>query len=251
MLDSLSIRWKYIMQSYLYQDLYTLEEIHWWHRAKRELISSVLKRNFNKERKILDVGCGTGKNLETFSRFGTAWGIDISQEAINFCKKRGLNNVLLGNITKIPFPKHHFDYVTALDVLEHVDDTKALTEIYRVLRPEGIVIITVPAFPKLWSRWDDVLFHKRRYTKFTLKKVLRKNGFIVSQISYTYSFLYLPALVIRWVKSIIYRDHYPSDFRLSNPLINSLLSFACLIERLLILHINIPFGTSIIAVARK
>lgn len=240
------------MQKYLYQDLYNLEDIHWWHKAKRNLISFFLNQNLkNTGSKILDVGCGTGKNLETFSKFGQVWGIDNSKEAIIFCRRRGFKNIVKGNIERMPFEKNSFDAITALDVLEHVNDSEALTEIKRVLRKKGILIITVPAFNWLWSRWDEVLLHKRRYTDKTLRKVLQKNGFKVNKISYSYSFLVLPALIIRGVKKMLYKDYYPSDFKLSNKIINHLLSVVANIEKIFIINYNIPFGTSLIAIAKK
>lgn len=240
------------MQKYLYADLYDLEEAHWWHKAKRNLVSDFLKRYLpDKNCKILDVGCGTGKNIEVFSKFGNVRGIDNSSEAIAFCKKRGLRNVTLGNIEKMPFGKESFNCVTTLDVLEHVDDSKSLKEIYRVLRKSGIIIATVPAFPKLWSRWDEVLHHKRRYTQKTLKGVLQKNGFKIVKISYLHSFLFLPVLTIRAVKNLINRNYYPSDFKLSNRVVDYLLENIANLEKFFIINARIPFGTSLIIVAQK
>lgn len=240
------------MQKYLYQDLYNLEDTHWWHKAKRELVSSFLKKNLlNKNKKILDVGCGTGKNLEAFSKFGEVWGLDNSSEAIAFCKKRGFKKVNLGNIEKMPYKKDSFDAAVALDVLEHVDDTRALREINRILSEDGILIVTVPAFEWLWSRWDEVLYHKRRYTEKTLSKTLRTNGFKVIRISYSYSFLVLPALIVRNIKKIFYKDYYPSDFKLSNSLINNILITLANIERIFIINFKVPLGTSLVAVAKK
>lgn len=248
MLDSLSIA----MQKYLYQDLYNLEETHWWHINKRELIGFFAKHKLlNKKGKILDVGCGTGKNIETFSKLGECWGIDTSPDAIAFCKKRGIEKVIKGNIEKIPFPKQSFNVITALDVLEHVDDSKSLKEIYRVLKSNGIIIITVPALPQLWSRWDEVLHHKRRYTKKSLEKILQENNFKVLKISYVYSFMILPVFLIRLIKKIYFKDYYPSDFKLSNPLINYLLSRICKFEKYFVTRATVPIGTSLVTIARK
>lgn len=240
------------MQKYLYQDLYNLEEIHWWHNAKRNLVSYFLRQYLSKKNgKILDVGCGTGKNLEVFSRFSAVWGIDSAKEALAFCKKRGFKNVTLGSIEKIPFTKESFNCVTALDVLEHVDDSKSLKEIYRVLGESGIIIATVPAFPQLWSRWDEVLHHKRRYTKETLKDILQKNGFKIRKISYMHSFLFLPVVIIRAIKNLIHENYYPSDFKLSNRVVNYLLENIANLEKFFIINAQIPFGTSLIVVAEK
>lgn len=240
------------MKKYLYKDLYELEETHWWHKAKRDLVSYYLKQNLpTKKNKILDVGCGTGKNLEAFSRFGTAWGIDSSKEAILFCKRRNLKRAVTGTVEKIPFLREYFECVTTLDVLEHVDDSKSIKEIHRVLKNKGLLIITVPAFPSLWSKWDNVLHHKRRYTKRNLQTLLNRNGFEVLKISYIYSFLFLPALIIRTIKEVIFKHHYPSDFLISNKLINATFGNLSKIERFFIIHGNVLFGTSIIAIARK
>lgn len=247
MLDSLSIP----MQKYLYADLYKLEEIHWWHKAKRDLVGFFLKQTARKGSKILDVGCGTGKNVEEFANFGSSHGIDTSNEAIIFCAKRGLKNIIKGSIEKMPFPKQSFNIITALDVLEHVDDSKSLKEISRVLKDRGTLIATVPAFPILWSKWDEVLHHKRRYTKNTLKEVVEKNGFNITKISYVYSFLFLPAFIIRNVKKLLYKNYYPSDFKLSNKIINYLFEKIAQMEIFFIKRLNIPIGTSLIVVATK
>lgn len=240
------------MQKYLYQDLYHLEDKHWWHINKRELVDLFIKCNFQgKKGKILDVGCGTGKNIESFSQLGECWGIDTSSEAIAFCKKRGIKKAIKGSIEKIPFPKQSFNIITALDVLEHVDDSKSLKEIYRVLDKKGVIIITVPAFTQLWSRWDEVLHHKRRYTKKSLQRILQNNKFRVVKISYAYSFLILPVFIIRLIKNFFFKNHYPSDFKLSNRLINFLMKQLCKFEKIFIIHSNIPIGTSLVAVACK
>lgn len=240
------------MQKYLYRDLYQLEESHWWHISKRALVSFFIKQNISgTDIKILDVGCGTGKNMEAFGKYGNCFGIDHSSDAIAFCKKRGIKKAFLGSAEKIPFTKHSFDLITALDVLEHVDDLKSLKEIYRVLKTNGIIIITVPAFPWLWSKWDEVLHHKRRYTKESLKKILYVNNFKILKISYVYSFLILPAFLVRLVKTFLFKNYYPSDFKLSNKPFNFILGNISKFESFFLSFLNLPFGTSLIAIAQK
>lgn len=242
------------MKKYLYQDLFELEEKHWWHLSKRgtliELIKSLVPKKL-KDPKILEIGCGTGKNLEVLGKFGKSWGLDISQEAIKFCTKRGLENVSLGEAENIPFPKDNFDIVVLLDVLEHTNDIKAIKEIYRVLKPKGYLIVTVPAFSWLWSQWDVVLEHKRRYKQKELTLLLKRKGFRIIKISYTFSFLVLPALVIRFIKSRIFKEYYPSDFRLGGSFFNQLFLQLTKIERFIMFKKSIPFGTSIICLAQK
>lgn len=241
-----------IMQQYLYQDLYQLEESHWWHKNKRELVFFFIKQNItDKKNRILDVGCGTGKNIEVFSKLGECWGIDTSPSAIAFCKKRGIKKTIKGNIEQIPFSSQSFNVITALDVLEHVDDSKSLKEIYRVLKKGGVIIATVPAFPKLWSKWDEVLHHKRRYTSKSLKRILQENKFKIIKISYFYLFLIIPIFLVRLVKNFFFKNYYPSDFKLSNNTINYLLRNISGFERFFIPFLSLPFGTSLIVVARK
>lgn len=240
------------MQRYLYKDLFKLEEKHFWHIAKRNAVLWFIKRYLpRKKAKILDVGCGTGKNLESLKKFGEIWGIDNSLEAIKFCKKRGLENIKLASASETLFKSNSFDAVTMLDVLEHTDDKKALTEIYRILSPGGIVIITVPAYQWLWSRWDEALHHKRRYSKESLKSILKDCSFIPVKISYLYSFLIVPALVVRVVKSLFNPKKYPSDFQLSSSMLNLLLGKVAAAELTFVKNGSVPFGLSLIAIARK
>lgn len=240
------------MEKYLYEDLYNLEEKHWWHIAKRKVILN-LTSSFLKTRrpKVLDIGCGTGKNVEVFGQIGTTYGIDNSPEAINFCQSRSLANIKLGTSEETGFSQNHFDLITLLDVLEHTDEDKTLAEVARILKNDGILTITVPAFSWLWSQWDVVLHHKRRYTKTTLTQALERNGFQVLKISYMYSFLVLPAVFIRFIKSIFYKKHYPSDFKISSPLINYILLFLVYLELKIMQKFSIPIGTSLVCIAQK
>lgn len=242
------------MDEYLYKDLYDLEETHWWHKAKRDLTVSLIKKfaPVTKHLKIIDIGCGTGKNVEVFSRFGESWGIDTSPAAIAFCKKRGLSNIVLSEGEKTPFENNSFDVVTMLDVLEHADDQKVIAEIKRILKPGGIVIANVPAYQFMWSQWDTVLHHKRRYTTETLKKLLVSGGFQLELVSFSQSFLLFPVYIIRRLKEIWYKNKtYESDFRTSFPGMHTLLSKFALIERSSAVRGKIPFGLSVVAVAKK
>jgi ubiquinone/menaquinone biosynthesis C-methylase UbiE len=241
------------MEEFLYQDMYQLEDQHWWHQAKRQLVIEAL-RKFVKptaQMKLLDLGCGTGKNLEAFAELIQTQGIDISPAAIKFCRQRGLTKVTQGDIADTKLKKSSIDVVTMLDVLEHVDEQPVLTEVSRILDDEGWLIITVPAFAWLWSTWDEVLHHKRRYTRQTLEDALAQHGFQVVRISYVYSFLVLPVYLVRLIKSKISQDEYESDFKLSSGLINRIGRFICAVERKIIWSLGIPFGTSLIVVARK
>lgn len=240
------------MKKKFYEELYLLEEKHWWLIAKREISLQLLKRFVKKKGiKLLDIGCGTGKNIEILSMLGKTWGIDKSREAINYCKKRGIKNIKIGKAEETGFRKNSFDVIVMLDVLEHVDDDRTLKEIYRILKPKGLLIISVPAYQSLWSKWDEALHHKRRYDKKSLQILFKKNKLKVKKISYMFSFLLPPVFLLRKVKSLLFSNDYPSDFRLAPPLINSLMLNLSRLEHKLVLNNSVPFGTSIVCVLRK
>ncbi|MFO0703818.1 MAG: class I SAM-dependent methyltransferase [Patescibacteria group bacterium] len=238
----------------LYQDLYKQEDTHFWHIAKREMVKLLIKKfvlHTKYQKRILDVGCGTGKNIETFSEFGDVSGIDMSDEAILFAKKRGLQNVFKSSANHMPFNDSNYDIVTMLDVLEHIDETD-LVEVNRILKNEGYLIVNVPAFGFLWSKWDEILHHKRRYTKKTLSDALNKFGFEVVFTTYHFSYLLIPALIFRYFKSKKPAEKYTSDFDNSNPAIQIIGTVLSKLERILVgFSVVIPFGTSVICIARK
>lgn len=239
------------MRKDLYKDLYTTEETHWWHKAKRRFIKQFIS-TFTKNKKltILDVGCGTGKNMEELAHWGDVWGVDVSEDALAFCRKRGLTQLKKGEAEHLPFPKETFDVAILLDVLEHVDDVIAIREIKRVLKNSGFIVITVPAFWWLWSKWDEILHHKRRYTKGQLGEILTKEGFVVQRNTYIHSFLVVPSLIIRKLKQL-QKKPYSSDFQINNSLTNIFFTFLSKLEQLWISRYDMPLGTSILCIAQK
>lgn len=235
----------------LYKDIYTKEETHWWHQAKRRFVRQLISGyTTNKNPSILDVGCGTGKNMEELSSFGVVWGIDPSAEALSFCRKRGLTQIKKGQAEHIPFKNNSFDIVCVLDVLEHVDDSASLAEIKRVLKDDGQVVITVPAFSWMWSKWDEILHHKRRYNKKQLRELLIKEGFIIRRITYIHGLLLIPTFIIRKLKQL-QKIPYSSDFRINNTFINTILANISKLEQWWINRYDMPFGTSVLCMAQK
>ena len=239
------------MKNYLYKDLYELEDKHWWHISKRRIVSEIIDKYKKGNLSILDIGCGTGRNIENLKAFGKVNGIDSSKTALSFCKKRGIKNVSFGKAEKIPYKSRSFEIITLLDVLEHTDDEKTVAGCKRVLKPKGILIITVPAYTWLWSNWDEVLHHRRRYTSKKLHILLTKHEFNILKMSYMYSFLIVPAFITRRIKSFFAKDYYISDFKISFSFLNYILEKMAFIEFLIIKKINLPFGTSIIIEAQK
>lgn len=234
----------------LYEDLYIQEEKHWWHISKRNIVRGMLSAfSRNKNLMILDIGCGAGKTMDMLSDFGTVWGLDNSRKALSFCRKRGFRRVRLAEAADTGFEGNFFDVITMLDVLEHIEENVALQEAKRILKPGGSLIITVPAYQWLWSSWDEVLKHKKRYTKQDLGRVVKKNGFTIAETSYMYSFLVLPAFIFRKLKS--YKKSYESDFSINPPFINFVFTLFSNIERYFVVRGLVPFGTSLILRSKK
>ena len=192
------------MQSHHYPILYEVEESHWWYLGRRRIIQCLVEQILSgsdvESPRILDVGCGTGANLKMLARYGQAEGVDISQQAVEFCRERGLDCVKLGALEQLPYDDESFDLVTALDVIEHLDDDVAgLHEIRRVLRPGGFVLVFVPAFMFLWGVQDDVSNHRRRYTMTSMLNAVRAAGLSVQWASYANASFFLPVLAVRTI----------------------------------------------------
>src|SRR5258705_10738759 len=139
------------MQEHTYPIMYEVEGRHWWFLGRRKIIESFVARiceNIGKqEPRILDIGCGTGANLQMLANFGVAEGVDVSADALEFCRARGLSKVKEGAAEALPYEDASFDLVTGLDVVEHLDDdVMGLREMRRVLRPRGRALLVVPAF---------------------------------------------------------------------------------------------------------
>ncbi|MBI3341924.1 class I SAM-dependent methyltransferase [Candidatus Curtissbacteria bacterium] len=179
--------------------------------------------------------------------------INYSIEFLSSAAKefRKLKNVRAGSAENTKFGNSNFDLVVLLDVLEHTDDKKTLIEINRILKKEGLLVISVPAYGWMWSKWDVNLHHRRRYTKPSLAKVLKGAHFQILEISYFNSFLVLPVYIIRKIKTVLAPSEYGSDFRIGSPFVNNILMKLSDLERRLVIKSGIPFGLSIIVVAKK
>ncbi len=238
------------MDKSLFDLFYRIENYHWWCLGRKEIIHFLLKKYVkNKRNKILDIGCGTGGMLEMLKEFGDVKGVDVSTDAIKFSRKYFKNAIFKGRLpNEIPFQNSSFDLISLLDVLEHTeDDLKSLKKVYDLLKDKGVLVLTVPAYKLLWNDLDLMSGHKRRYVSLNLKKKVQKAGFKVQKISYFNSLLFpIVALIKRFKKG-----DPKSEFLLLPPTINSLLKKIFSIEKYIILKSRIPFGASIILIAKK
>lgn len=247
------------MRSGFYRDYFELEDRHWWFVGRREIFLRLLDRylppvNDGGPRAILDVGCGTGTMLRHLERYGSPQGVEADEEAVRLCRERGEERVRLTNPPPLPFESEQFDLVTALDVLEHVEEDRRLVgEIHRVLRPGGAVLVSVPAFRFLWGIQDEVSQHRRRYVSREVRSLLTDAGFDIRRLSYFNSLLFGPIAAVRLLRRL--RPVPPrvtSDFELTRPgRLNSLLALAFASESRLIARRGLPFGVSILALAFK
>jgi SAM-dependent methyltransferase len=241
-----------------YRVMHDIEQTYWWFVGKQFLVRRILERlspNRQGLDRILDIGCGTGIVLKLLEGFGTSYGMELSPDAIQFLRNRGLNLVVRSDADQsIPFKDNAFSAITCLDVLEHLDnDLTLLKEMGRVCKPGGHVIVTVPAFKILWSPHDVALHHKRRYTrKPTLDKVSGL-GYTVIKASYYNVSLFFPILLVRKLKLLFSsKNHMRSDFFVSIPKgLNALLSSLFLFEIGCLRLLNFPFGVSLLLVLQK
>ncbi|MCA1557144.1 MAG: class I SAM-dependent methyltransferase [Acidobacteria bacterium] len=183
--------------------------------------------------------------------FGEAHGIDVSTDALSFCRERGLDNVRHGAAEDLPYEDETFDLVTALDVVEHLDDDLAgLKEFRRVLRPDGRILLFVPAFMFLWGVQDDVSHHRRRYTLPGLLKVVREAGFEIERSTYANISFFLPILMVRkFMRATGIRTETENSIGISA--LNGVLGKVFGAESSVLRRMNLPFGVSALCVARK
>ena len=232
-----------------------MEEEYWWHVGRRYLIRRTLEQHLGSRGSmdVLDVGCGSGRNLKLLEQFGRVTGVEPEGPGLDACRQEGLDNVVPGLADAIPFADDSFDLVTSLDVLEHLDDDDAgLKEIRRVLRPSGYVLITVPAYRFLWSVHDEALGHRRRYVASEIHNLLNNNGFVVVRRTYAISFA-LPAILgFRIAQGLFPPLHERGASYVevgAGP--NWLLTQALKLESRILGRMDLPVGASILALARK
>jgi SAM-dependent methyltransferase len=243
------------MQQHTYSIMYEVEGKHWWFAGRRRIIAGFVAkvcRDFGELRpRILDIGCGTGANLQMLGEFGAAEGVDVSAEALDFCRTRGLAQVKQGAAESLPFADASFDLVTGLDVVEHLDDDIAgLKEMRRVLRPDGRAVLFVPAFMFLWGVQDDISHHRRRYTLPELKQKLASAGLTIERASYANITFFAPILIGRLLMRLT-GLRPASENNITIGALNGLLGRILGAESWWLQRTKFPFGVSIICVARK
>jgi len=238
----------------MYRIFFEIQKKHWWFTSKKAIILETIARytNLNPSSTILDIGCGSGLMLNALEGLGNTSGMDMSDDAIQFSQEIFRGGIRKGYLPdNVPFPENQFDLITALDVIEHIDDdVQSLKTIKELLTATGTAIITVPAYMFLWSHFDEINEHKRRYTLTELKNKLEQAGFRIEKISYYNTFLFPIAYVVRKLNNFLGRNGV-SDIEMPSDIMNNLLRRVFSSEKSLLRYCNFPFGVSVLAVVKK
>ncbi len=241
-----------------YARMHALEDWYWWFVARRHAAATFV-RDYAPDcptLNILDAGCGTGGMLDLLEKWPGARciGLDVSADALEFSRGREQRRLIAGDLTQLPLADHAFEVVTALDVLEHVgDDNRAAAEIFRVLRPGGILVASVPAYRFLWGPHDEALHHQRRYGGAEFQRLLTGAGFRVEKQTFLLSLLFPAAAVARLASRRRPKDAEGGSAALPmlpGPINRALIGLQAL-ELSVARRLSLPFGLSILAVARK
>jgi SAM-dependent methyltransferase len=237
--------------------MFRLEDKHWWFVARRNLVTQALKQQLgptnSQKPHILDVGCGTGGTMDRLREWSCVTGLDLEPYALEFCKSRRHDDLILGSATEMPFESNKFDAAVALDVLEHIPDhVSAAQEILRVLKPGGTLVVTVPAYQSLWSGHDVALHHQRRYRAEEMQKLLADAGFDVVHLTYTVSALFPLVWLVRRAQNIFKKNAPPkADAVVTPEPFNSVLLALLNAEGNFTLKKRLPFGLTVFAIAKK
>lgn len=254
------------MEPTAYEQFRDLEGEHWWFRGRRSVYFGLLRHWLPRYlagarvERALDLGCGMGGFLAGLAELAEhTYPADISRESLAHCRTRGFGRGVVVDGYSLPYADQSFDLVCLFDTVEHVpDDLRAMREVHRVLRPGGVVFLSVPAFPFLYSNNDRIARHERRYTRASMRLLLERAGFAVERNTHSNVLLFpliLPAvLAIKAVEALLPARAEPQHTNLSWPIpgfVHGLLHrvFAC--ELAVSKHLDVPVGHSIAALARR
>jgi SAM-dependent methyltransferase len=237
-----------------YARMFAAEETQWWYAGMRAISLALLAPALPPRpdsARILDAGCGTGNNLRHLARHGRAVGVDLSDDALRFCRARGVA-AAKASLLALPFPDAAFDCVTSFDVLYHRwvrDDRAAVAEMARVLRPGGVLLVRVPALRALWGAHDEAVLSRHRYTRGEVKALLEGAGLEVVRAVYGNSLLF-PLVAARRTLDRLTGRHGSDVSFLPAPLEWAFRAVLGL-EARLVRRVSFPVGASVFALARR
>jgi SAM-dependent methyltransferase len=243
-----------------FSEIVELEPRSWWFRSRNRLIAQTARRFVPAAGSVLEIGCGTGFTLGALHEALPAaqlTGTELFDEGLAVARTRWPDvRLLQADACELPFGDEEFDLVGAFDVLEHIEhDARAVGEAYRVLRPDGVLLVTVPQHAWLWSAADDYARHERRYSRRALVELMTGAGFQVERVT-SFVTLLLPLMTASRAVSRLRRpaaeDFDPwAEFRIPR-VVNLVFERLAGIEQVLIARgVSLPAGGSLLLVARK
>ena len=249
------------MEPAFYKEMFESEDWDWWHVGRRRVLARVLDRGLRAAglprtgASVLDVGCGTGGTTAYLTRGHRVTGCELEQQALRFCRRRGIERLVRASVERLPFRDECFDAALCLDVLEHhEDDVAVASEARRVLKPGGLLLATVPCFQFLWGPHDVLSHHLRRYSLRAFRDVMRRAGFAILRAGYFDTVLFPAAAAVQLARRVL-RGSRPvrpaSDLPHSMPrALNALLRGAFSAEAHVVGRVGLPFGISAFALGQ-
>lgn len=244
------------MEQACHLQTHRVEDRHWWYRGRRRVLHEAISRLPLPERpRVLDAGCGSGRNMVELARYGEVTGVELSTLALDAARARGIGTVLGGSVADIALPDDSFDLAVCLDVIEHLEDDRgALGELRRVVAPGGFLLVTVPAYQWLWSSHDVANEHQRRYNRARLLAVAASAGWHCERSTYFNSLLLPLAIAARLLERARPDTNGRSrpDLWVPPAPVNRLMELPMSLEARMIgaARHGIPFGLSLLAVLR-
>ena len=243
------------MRAEEYEVMYQVEEHHWWYLGMERITCDLLDQAVGRGRnlQVLDAGCGTGAVMRYLAPYGTVTGFDFSPEALHFSRQRGHPRLAQASVLAAPFAANTFDLIVSFDVISEaaVDDARPLSEFTRLLKPGGHLLLRLPAYRWLHGRHDEAVATVHRYTRPEIKRNLRRAGLTVEHTSYANAVLFPVAVLKRWSERLTPHSQVESDLTIGigplNPVLRTILSA----EAPLVRSIGLPFGLTVVTLARK
>ena len=239
------------MEDIVYKDMIIQEKEHWWFKARREILDSYLSSlNLPLDSSILEIGCGTGGNISMLQKYGKVSAIEMDEFAISYAKKTGAT-IRQGYLPdNFPF-EEKFDLICMFDVLEHIEeDMETLCIIKEYLKPDALLIITVPAYQWLYSSHDRLLHHKRRYYKSDLIKKIDKSNLTILNFTF-FNTLLFPLVIVARILDMFKFSNNSTGYKIPNKILNLLFYHIFNSEKKLLKFINFPFGTSLFILVKN
>jgi SAM-dependent methyltransferase len=230
-----------------------VEDDHWWYRGRRRVIrEALLALNLPPGIEILDAGCGSGRNMVELTEFGEVTGLELAEASVEAARERCVGEVVAGSVDDMPFADDSFDLAVSLDVIEHLpDEHRSLSEMRRVVKPGGTLLVTVPAYKWLWSDHDVVNHHYRRYTRAMLEQAAAQAGWETFSTTHFNGLLLPAAIAARGAMRLRRNKHPVSDLERTPGSLNPMLEWPLRIEaRMIGAGRRIPAGLSLMAVFR-